>query len=316
MTRPLPALVIALAVLVSAFVPAAPARAQVLLRWEWREGQRFTYTLTETMEQKIDAAGLAGGQVTERRHERVMTIEDEVLRADEGRYTVRRTFARVRMTLEEEGERVEFDSDRDQAASDSRIAPFAQLAGASIEFDTDREGRVSEVRGAAEALQRVYAALSGNPLAAAMGGVDREALRRQIEQGLRIMPNRTVEPGQTWSNQVEQQMPLIGGVRTNTTYRYVGGASAQGRECARIESHTELSLVSASGQSPLGLTITLERGSGEGRILIDPDRGAIVRWEQSLESAWSGKGQLAPDQPTGFRQHLKQSAVMELVSGG
>ncbi len=294
-----------------------------LLQWKWEEGQAFVYRATERMEQKIEPTGIGAGMDRELKHQHVFTIEDEVTRVTpDGISTVKRTYARVQVRLEEEGEKIEFDTDKDdEGAADPRVRPYARLAGVEIEFDLDLEGKVREVRGAADAIDRVFEVATGG-----MGMLqglapqrsNREVVRQQIENGLRFIPGRTVRRGETWSVPIEQEFPIVGTVKTETLYRYTGAAHDKGRECARIESTTEMSLKNKRNTHPsaLGLDFKLERGTGEGRVLFDPDRSAVVRWEQKIDSEWSGGGEVSPDISTGFKMTLKQEAVMELISGG
>jgi hypothetical protein len=283
--------ILRLAVLLCAVLaPTALAQRTTDLSWQWRSGDHASYTVRETMTQRVD-----GNASDTLRWERTIEYTERVLSVDPetGEATIERRINRVAVRVAGDAmPAADYDSadpDRRDAAS-PLVAPFARMNGASITFVVTPEGAVRSVEGAEELWSAALEPMRAGPLGHALGTPDAGALRAQIEAGLRILPNDRVRRGRPWTQQVPNATPL-GTLVALLEHELAGTKRSGGRALPEIRSAGTLTM-DAEAQPPAGplgltgLSLTLDRGTIEGSALYDPEVGRLQTQTLAITTVW------------------------------
>lgn len=313
------------ATLLMAMSPAARGQAVADLSWKFREGQELTYrSRAATSENATGDNAYTSSWTHEIEHvDRVLALNED------GSAEIEREYTRVLVEVKHSrlGD-ARYDSMTPERGSNGEarnhplIRPFAALAGKKVTFRVSSEGDVSHVRGLREIMQGVSSGLDAmNPatdLGAALAGAAArmftdQAFERQLEQSMRVMPNKRVRRGESWDVAVEQPMAMVGTMRGTTAYTFDRFSRERGKTLARITSQSEV-VLDGAGQLAGVLAVTMRDGKGRGEVLIDQELGAIRRWEQTLGYTFEVRADLAGEQSTSSVR-IEQEGTMELISG-
>ncbi len=302
----------------------ACAQAQADLSWHFSEGQELVYrSRVQTTERATGDEPYTSNWSHEIHHtDRVLSVDDQ------GNARIERTYDRVivRVRHSQLGD-AEYDSARpprpgDTSAEHPLIRPFARLAGRTISFTVSPEGEVSEIRGLREAMQGISSGLDTNDLLKgglpSFNAVTADAFEEQLRQSMRVLPGKRVRRGESWQVTVEQPMPIVGTVRSDSTYRFERLARHRGMPVARISVRSSMTLDPSQIARELAdlLKIEIRGSSGSGTILVDTSLGAIRDWQQSQSTTFAVEARGLLDGRTLKREvRTDQQAQMELISG-
>jgi hypothetical protein len=291
-----------------------------LLRFRWPPNQQSRYSIAETMYQSISSGGIQ----SELRWNRTIGFSERVVRSTPASATIERHYTALAIDVTRDAEPpVRYDSATPDPASASHplIAPFVGLAGAKVTFTVGTTGpdtgKVTDVTGAADTLDAMLGPLARGALAKGLGAFgarpDRDAaIARQIEQGLRILPGKSVRTGDRWPIEIDHASPFAGQLASDLTGTLKGVDRSS--SLATIELAGSLSLGDADEEaSPLMglLEITLDSGKIRGSVRFDEEEGRIVSSEMALETTWTvGAGLLGGEDP--MKQSIRQTSTMTL----
>jgi hypothetical protein len=309
---------------VALFALCAPAPAQVMLRWGWAEGRELVYDTEQTLAQKIDGPEDSSNEWTIR-----YRVKQVVKSVDgEGYATVEQTYESGRIEASENGgAKLVYDSakDAEQDRGHRLILPFAAFIGKTITFEVGPEGQVRRVSGASRILDDALAGVSGDMAAMLTIALYRQALsdeglRRQLESALRIVPDKPVRRGESWTVGVDQASP-IGVVRSETKYTLQRlGRERDGSQPVTIQAEGALSQPGAGGNGPAGIGAMLQvkllssRLEGDIEFVAGAEAGWIERSSYSSQSEWEVMGLLGGGADSRTTQSMRQGARMTLVS--
>ena len=311
-----------LAVAVVALSLAAIAHGQVMLRWGWTEGRELVYDTEQTLAQRIDGPSDSSNEWTIR-----YRVRQVVKNVDASGYaTIEQSYESGRIEASENGgAKLVYDSSKDaeQDRAHRLIAPFAAFIGKTITFEVGPEGEVRRVTGASRILDEALANVSGDIAAMATIALYRQALsdeglRRQLESALRIVPDKPVRRGESWTVVVDQPSP-VGVVRSETEYTLERlGRTRDGAQPVSIEAQGKLSKP-GGGDGPAGIGAMLEvklidsKITGDIEFVAGPDAGWIQRSSYTASSEWELLGLLGGGPDAKTTQSMRQSATMTLV---
>ncbi|MFG0285142.1 MAG: DUF6263 family protein [Phycisphaerales bacterium JB039] len=313
-----------LAAIAATLIVATTACGQVMLRWGWTEGRELVYDTEQRLAQQIDGPSDSSTEWTIRyRVRQVVKAVDA-----QGYATVEQTYQSGRIEASENnGPKLVYDSSKDaeQDRAHRLIAPFAAFIGKTITFEVGPEGEVRRVTGASRILDDALASVSGDLAAMATIAMYRQALsdeglRRQLESALRIVPDKPVRRGESWTVTVDQPSP-VGVVRSETEYTLERlGRARDGAQPVSIEARGKLSKPGGEGDGPAGIGAMLEvklidsKIDGDIEFVAGPDAGWIQRSSYSVSSEWELLGLLGGGPDAKTTQSMRQSATMTLVS--
>jgi hypothetical protein len=260
---------------------------------------------------------------------------------DRGIATVEQTYESGVINAEERpGEKVRYDSTReaDKDKSGHRlIAPYAAFIGKTITFDVGPEGEVPRLTGASAIVDEALGKMQTDPmtsmlLASFRDSLGDEAMRKQLELALRVVPDRACKAGDHWEVALDQSMPIVGTIRNEVVYKVKKIAGKTGARMASIGAAGKLSQSAGGGGEGGGMgamlggliEITLKKSKIDGDVMFDVDEGRIQRSEYSVESDWEiglkgaggdGEDALPGEAAQAMKgtQHLEQTARLELI---
>ncbi|MFG0305745.1 MAG: DUF6263 family protein [Phycisphaerales bacterium JB040] len=307
-------------------VGSASAQPTFELRPRWDSETPTRYRVDEEMTQEI-----SGEASTTLFWKRALEYTERVVERDRetGVTTVERTYDSVEVAVEGDGiDDARYDSNDPRTAdakSHPLVGPFAALEGQAVRFTVDDEGNVLEASGADAAWGAMLSSLAGglgkgSGLGQALSGglPSEEALRRQIEGGLRALPEDPVRVRDTWEQRTGHATPL-GTVTSELSHR-LGGFRGRGEgRLARIE--TSGRLVSGGGdesglgnllQGLAGVSVALGETSIRGESLFDVAHGQFVRQEMVVQTEWVTQlGEGMEELGLENRQRITQRSVLE-----
>jgi hypothetical protein len=188
-----------------------------------------------------------------------------------------------------------YDSDTNKNPNDQvgqQIAPlFNAIVGSEIKMKISPLGEISNTQlpqALTTAMQNFAAANPGGG-----GGMSPEQLKRMVEQCIRL-PANAVNPGATWTQTLQNDMPPSGKLEFAYTYRYDGKLERKdGRKLEKITA-TAVGKVIPSPFAPAQVTIKAQ--SLKGTILFDNQMGQIFQTDvvQDMQIEVSAQGQTIP----------------------
>jgi hypothetical protein len=153
------------------------------------------------------------------------------------------------------------------------IAPVLRLmVGARLQYFTDAGGKVQKIEGVDELMNRIATTTKPQQQAMFKQMFSEDTLKQYISSG-DIMPNRTVNIGESWS--VKKDISSAIGVLTvDMTYTFKNWEQHGDRKCAHIEMTGDISTKSISNAS--GAVVEIEKGKISGDVWFDPELGMLV----------------------------------------
>jgi hypothetical protein len=213
---------------------AAPAQAQVTLRYKFKEGDKLNYDMAQKMEMKMN---VAGNDITMNMNQdidmawRVLKVEPS------GKAQIEQKIGRIRMTMDglPGVGKIEYDS-KDGKEPEGPIGKILgpilnALAGAEFTVTMDPRGEISDVKlpdKLAEAMKNLPAGGQG------LGDMfSPEGLKRLVNQGGLVLPQEPVSKGKAWDQKVEMKMPF-GMMKVVNQMTYEGTEDKGGKTLQRI----------------------------------------------------------------------------------
>jgi len=277
---------------------AQSTRGPVELAYRWTEGETARFKVTENMTQEV-----AGERDATLRWKREFTYTERVLGADPetGAATIERSIDRV--TIEVAGEGIDgarYDSEdpgTDVAKSNPLIAPFASMKGQTIRFSVDGDGHVTEVTGAVDLWSAALEGFGDTALAGLLKSAapEGEAMRKQIEAGMKLIPGRGVKVRESWEQRTPHATP-IGTLTSRMRHTLSGFQRSRSGRAAKIQTTGVLSMGDQTDEISVGMKalialagIEIELGESviRGQTLFDVENGRLVRQEMSVTTEWS-----------------------------
>jgi hypothetical protein len=299
--RNVPMVVPVLVLVVCSMAWPALAQQSTMLRWNWAPGQVLRYHMNQEMKQTM--TGIEDKEVS-------WTVQYVVRQevksvTEEGLATVEQTYESGIVTaVERPGERAKYDStnhrDADQAGH-RLIAPYAAFIGKTITFDVGPEGEVPRLTGASAIMDDAMSKMQTDPMTAMLIGQFREslgdeAMRRQLELALRVVPDRKCRSGDKWEVSLDQSMPVVGTIRNEIVYKVRRFSGKAGAKVASIGATGKLVQLAGAGGGEAGglgamlgglIDIKLTRSKIEGDVDFDAQAGRIDESSYSIDSEWT-----------------------------
>ncbi|MDC0935003.1 DUF6263 family protein [Pirellulales bacterium] len=292
--------------LLSMAIAALPADAQETVpapRWKFEVGDEHHWRMT----QQIDAVQQlgVGGEVKFRVHAVISATWTVVGIDDNDSAIIRQTVRRVTLQVDGPGEQTakydtaDPESPRGFAA---RIAPLMQaLQDHPLQATMTPRGEIIGVEAPEPLLNQLRAA----PGAKKLGDLTTvRAFRDLIEQNAIVLPESgEIAPGDEWTASAKVEMPLLGALAAEKTYRYEEDRDVEGDRYAIITPQVQLTF--AADRSDEGsdgapkVEITKQESSGE--VVFNRTAGRLQSTDlnQSLDINYAAGDQSAD-------QHIEQ----------
>jgi hypothetical protein len=179
-------------------------------------------------------------------------------------------------------ELVRFDTRTEAAGPETGTAALMRsLVGTRMKCLLNASNSVERVEGWRDPVRKATASA---PAAGrgALAGVLSEGYFKQLADFARVLPQRSVRPGESWTNQQDVSLGPLGRVLLDMAYTFRGWETRDGQSCAAVEvAGTARSAPASEGApSPFG-RMSVEDGRIRGTYWFNPESGRMV--ETSLQ---------------------------------
>jgi hypothetical protein len=251
-------------------IAPSSAEAQEPLRWKFKAGEKLDYNMVQDMAMAAEGGPL-GQMETKMRQEMEMTWDVQEV-TPEGDAVIKQKFDRVQMKMTTPVGGFEFDSDSEEAPAGlaAMIAPmYKAMTEGEFIITMSNRGEVKDVK----IPEEVVTALKNSPGAAAMGDLaTAEGFKKMISQGALVLPEKSPAEGESWSNKVEMNNPMVGTQTVETTYTFKGTKDLDGTTYALISPELKMSF-GENPQQNVQMKISDQQSSGE--ILFNIAEGRL-----------------------------------------
>jgi len=304
--------------------PRSASGQEVTLRYRWTQGETLRYRMTQQTTATI--SGLPGGigdmTVNTTLSQVLATAVSDV--AADGTTTLRQVIESIRMDMTTPVSKITYDSASKEGTTGNPMENmmkdmFSAMIGEGFVIVLSPTGQVQKVEGATRMLEKMLKNAPQDPAgAAAMDNLKQsftdDAMRSNIAHGLSQLPDRPLEPGDTWDTQFTISNPMFGPVTTSTasTLESVEGSGAD--QVARIAtSVTTKADPTAKGTNPMGFTMQMGDSAGDGESVFHVSKGRVQRGTTRMTMSFSMSGSAPDGTPISMKTTAKSTMTIELI---
>jgi hypothetical protein len=294
-----------------ALVPVAARAAEAPLRWKFKEGETLNYVMDRSIDGKLNFSG-ADLEFT------VKMVFDSSWKiksvAKDGAASIDQTIDRVQMNMSSPlAGSIEYDSQDSKMPDNplwSQMEPIVTgLVGQTFSWNVTPQGKVSDIK-LPEKLAEIFAKQGGGGGGRQQGAMgignnpfSEKGVKELIEKSVLVLPD--VPPGKdvAWKQAFENPIPRIGTQTAETTFKYSGSETLDGKKVAKITSATELTFAPAEdAQADLEIT----KQESEATYYFDPAAGRVIKANATQMSALELSG------PRDLTQELKETTTVRM----
>ena len=142
-----------------------------------------------------------------------------------------------------------------------------------------------------------------------------EAVLNMMAQGFAQLPSRPVKVGESWNSQITLRNPVMGGfaIAIASTLKAVDGGAADQVANIAMELTFKPDASAPAAANPLGLSIQLGEGTGEGEILFDVTRGRLLRSTTRVTMPLTMAGAGPDGTPMSMKSIIRSTTSVELT---
>ena len=287
---------------------AGSASAQEALKYKWNKGDVLYYRSVQDTTGKMTAMGME--RTTTQKQEFVQRWEVKDVTAD-GVATVDMSVVSVKTSMDQgTGVTGEFDSTKpaeEQFSGPPNLRPMMEtmgmLVGERSTVEVDAQGNVRKVEGMNKVVEKMLAKMgNANPIVArnVRSTMGDEAIRGNLELFFKILPEKPVKEGDTWTTTFQQSSPGMGGrMKIDSEWKHAGTETVNGASVVKLVNNMKVDVAppkegEESGLAP-GMKMTVTDGKGTGESLFDAKAGQVVKSTVTMtlpiEISMSGQGQ-------------------------
>jgi hypothetical protein len=219
-----------LAIAVAVGLLAAPAQGQTKLRWQFKKGQKFNYTLS----QKSTTTAEAGAQKQTFTSSQVTDVVWEIRDVDSsGTADMVQTIRRIRVKAETPYGPMDFDSkggQEPQGPAAAQASAMRAMIDASVSMKMSPRGEISDIM----LSEKMVQGLKNTQPDPAARAASEESMKKMMSQATLVLPAEPIARGKTWSTSLEVPAGPLGTMVVNNTYTYEGQATENGAKVEKI----------------------------------------------------------------------------------
>ncbi|HEV3027591.1 MAG TPA: DUF6263 family protein [Planctomycetota bacterium] len=274
--------------LIAALLLVQPAaQDKVELRWKWLKGEELIYKSVQKTQLEF------GGQPMDQHmgYTYSLTIAD-VSESGEATITVK-YLAVVTKGNGPTGE-YDYDSEKDkEPPAEGPAAMQAKMVGQSFSMKMTPTGRVTDVQGYDKVLEAMTKG-SGEEAAAVRAQLkqmfNNDTFKGMMQQMAPPLPDEKVGKGDSWNNEFQVKMPMIGGM-SFTLKSKLGDLKDNN---AHIEQDIKVELKGGDKDNPLAGLVEIKDGKGKATSVYSIEKGCFLSQKSSMDMTISVQGQSMP----------------------
>ncbi len=249
---------------------AATAAAQTTLRYQFKEGDKLTYTIDQKMKMTMNVLGnnvdINMNQISDMTWS-IKSVDSK------GNAQIAIKFGRNKMTMDGPTGKVQVDSESTEEPDD----PVGQvlykvikgLAGLEVTGTISPTGEYSDIKVPEKAVKE----LQNLPAGEMFGDMfSSDGIKRMMSQSGLVMPKEPVEKGKSWKNKTENKMPF-GKMTAEIDYTYAGAIDKDGRTLQKITLKPKATIEPNPNAQ---FTMKLKALEGSGTALFDNAAGRLL----------------------------------------
>ena len=212
-----------------------------------------------------------------------------------------------------------FDSKEDSSrdAQNPLAAPYRKMIGSKLHLQVDADGKVEQMVGLQEWIDRMSA--DAGPAKGMIAQQFNEGYFRQIADFGRGLPDRPVQPGETWPFKMDMALGPMGKLKVDSKLTFKGWEEREQHKCVVIQSTGSLEGSPGPGAEagPMG-RMSIKDGKISGTGWFDPELGALIETvaDQALQVKGEMPGPPGGKGPAGFTSDIGQKVSLKLVELG
>jgi hypothetical protein len=252
--------------LLFASLSVAPASAQAVIKWKFKQGDKFYLDNASDIKQSFEIMGMTQKQDLANK----MLVSYEVVKAEGGSTVLQEKIEKASM---------EIKSGVPPAVANQMTALSKQMTGATFKITLNPEGKITNFEGFDAFVKKITQA---NPQAAQMlpGLLSKETMSKGVEEAFGFTPAKPVNPGDKWTRNATLPMGPLGDAKVDTTYTYKGKAGKD--EEIDIEAAMTFSPPKTPTPGAAVSKVNMKTESAKGKILFDAQSGRMVKQEMKI----------------------------------
>jgi hypothetical protein len=244
---------------------AVPARAQTALKWKFKKGDKFGYAMEQQLVTKATFSGQNLTATMRQSFDTSWAVNDVV----DGKADLTETIDRIRVSLDQGGQKMEYDSKDGklpEGPAGQVFGPFfAAMGGSKMSFKMSPEGEISEVK----LPEKITDVLRNSPGGAALGMFNEDSLKQMFTQSTLLLPAKPVSKGSTWNKEVVIENAGLK-MRLNNVFTYDGPTTQNGQvDQVGVKIETKLELPQNAPQ------VMIKSQDSSGKFLFDNQKGRL-----------------------------------------
>jgi len=248
-------------------IPAA--RAQVTLRYQFKEGEKLQYEMKNTNQ----VISKVKEQEAKLNSSQTMDMTWEVLKATDKGWQIKVKFGRTKMTMESQQGQFKFDS-ADETEVEEPLAKILSkvvrsMSKMEMTITMQNDGEVVDVQVPEQTLKQLQDLPGADQFGEMFSG---DGLKKMFGQNGLVMPREPVSKGQSWKKKGEVKLPF-GLIQSVMNYTYEGSTEVSGKKLEKILVIPSAS-IQADPNAPFVLKLNGQKGSGA--ALFDNATGRFV----------------------------------------
>jgi hypothetical protein len=300
-------------------------RQEAVLRYRWTSGEAVQYRMSQQTTTVV--SGLPGGMpdmtVGQTVGQTMRMIADSV--AADGTTSLKQTIESMNMNMEMPmgmGS-VSYDTAKPDQASGPGAAELKTIFGAMIgqpfTLVVTSRGEVQKVEGFAALTERMFKSMAPDPSTDAIrnglsGMFSDESMKSMMSTGFGAFPERAAKIGDTWNTSVTVQTPVTGALMTTIglTLKALEGSGAE--QTARIATQITIKQTSKpTGPMPMGLSLEMGEGGGDGEILFSVAKGRMLKSTTRTTTPMKMTGSAPDGTAMNMTTTVKNVVTVELI---
>jgi hypothetical protein len=249
------------------------AEESVWIGWKLEVGKTFYQEMTTDTTQTMT---VMGQNITQKQKVTFYLSWTPVAKDNGGNWTVKQKIDGLKMEIEIGGNKIPFDSTKEQGQANPLSGFYKALLGSEFTLTIDKDMKISKIEGRDEFVKKLIKKNEGmEPFLKAI--LSDEALKQMSDPAFAAIPNKAVKKGDTWEKNTTLDMGPIGNFNTSYKFTYVG---SRDKNHQKIKVDLTLKYTApgdnAGGVLPFKiLKADLSSKDSKGDVLFDSDKGRV-----------------------------------------
>jgi Family of unknown function (DUF6263) len=269
--------------LVAGFALPVFGQDTVNLKWEFQKNKPFFQELETTTKQTMKVMGM---EVTQNQTQKFVFSWNPIEQDKDKNWVIEQEIVAVKMDIEIGGNKIQYDSTKDQAGAGNPLADFFKaLIGSKFKLTISPQMKVIKIEGRDEFINKLTKA---NPQ---MEGLLKqilsdEALKQMADPAFAALPDKPVKKGDApWDKKSTLSMGPIG--TFNTTYKYTYDGKDGKLDKIRVDATLDYAPPGPNASTALPFKIRdqgtkLDSKKASGTIWFDNEKHRLDHSEMSM----------------------------------